>query len=80
MTQEQISEKVAEYKAKGCKLPDDKIIAIILKQGKTSKASAAGFGRRDKTAHIQAGSLWGLGQKYATQAEYQRSLLGSDWN
>lgn len=84
MTQEQLQQKVSESKAKGCKLPDDKIIAIILKAeknaAKNNKKALEGFERREATKDAQAGNLWGAGQEFSTQAEYQRSLLGSKWN
>lgn len=80
MTQEQISQKVAEMKAKGCKLPDEQIVSIIMKQGTVSKKSAAGFARREETKNVQAGNLWGPDCEFSTQAEYQASLLGSKWN
>lgn len=58
MTQEQITEKVAEYKAKGCKLSDEKIVEIILKAEKNAaknlEKAAKGFANREATSHIQA--------------------------
>lgn len=75
MTQEQIGSKVAEYKVKGCKLADEKIIEIILKAEKNAaknlKKAAKGFANRAATSHIEASenpSQW-LAEKNRENAE-----------
>lgn len=77
MTTEQIQTKANEMIAKGCKLTFDAICVILEKQEAAAAKKKFKPSSRNENA---VNTLWGPGFKYSTQAEYQRSCLGSKWN
>jgi hypothetical protein len=71
-------------KKMGSPLSVDQLIAFLekkeAKKAKNQKNIAKGFEKREAAAKMESTPLWGPGAKFSTQAEYQRSCLGSKFN
>jgi len=50
------------------------------KKAKRFKRASKGFERREAVEKMELSPLWGNGCEFSTQAEYQRSCLGSKFN
>jgi len=84
MTPEELKQKVEKAIKSGSKLSYEQIEAIFLKGAKNKirndKRKAKRYNEKQSLKNEPCTPLWGRGTAHGTQAEYQRSLLGSKWN
>lgn len=79
-----LQEEAKRLKEMGSPLSIEAIVVLLekkeAKKAKNQRRAAKGFERREAVSKMDLQPLWGIGCEFSTQAEYQRSCLGSKWS